>query len=110
MLKVLSIITSHCEGADEGSYEGERKYGANVPEKIFLLHGVTSVEYYWWQQNVKENLWVEGSLLVNLALLGVPHLTLEVVDPGLIPVLIHADIHMSSFEIELVRGTLLTQS
>ena len=69
---------AHREGADDGAEEGEGEDGADVAEEILLLHGVSRVEDDRRQQDVEEDLWIEGCLLVNLTLIGIPHLAPEV--------------------------------
>ena len=68
----------NCEGADDGSDEGEGEDGADVAEKVLLLHGIARVEDDWGEKDVEENLWVEGSFLVNLIVWPVGNLGSEV--------------------------------
>ena len=67
------------------------------------------MEYYGRQQNIEEYFGIKGRLLVNFTLAGVPDLTPEVVDPGLVLILLHVHLDMASLQIELVRGALLAQ-
>ena len=68
----------NCEGADNCSDEGEGEDGANVAEKVLLLHGIARVEDDWGEKDVEENLWVERSFLVNLIVWPVGNLGSEI--------------------------------
>ena len=67
------------------------------------------MEYYRRQQNIEEYFRIKGRLLVNFTLAGVPDLAPEVVDPGLVLILLHVHLDMASLQIELVRRPLLPQ-
>ena len=68
----------NCEGADDGSDEGEGEDGADVAEKVLLLHGIARVEDDWGEKNVEENLWVKSSFFVDLIVRPVGNLESEI--------------------------------
>ena len=73
----------HGEGAHSRPYEGEGEDGADVPEEILLLHGVAGVKDNWGKEDVEENLRVESSFHVYLALGCLGNLALYLVYPCL---------------------------
>ena len=103
------LLTADCECADGRSYEGEGKYGADVSEEISFLHRIAGVEYYRRQQNIEEYFGIKCCLLINFTLFRVSDLSPEVVDPGLVLILLHVHLDMASLQIELVRRPLLPQ-
>ena len=68
----------NCEGADNRSNEGEGEDGADVAEKVLLLHGIARVEDDWGEKNVEENLWVKSSFFVDLIVRPVGNLGSEI--------------------------------
>ena len=62
------------EGADNRSNKGEGEDGADVAEEVLFLHGITSVEDDWGEEDVEENLWIECSFLVNFIVRAISNL------------------------------------
>jgi len=54
------------EGGDGRAHEGQGQDGPDVPEEEPLLHAVAGVEDDRRQDDVEENLRIEGRLLVDL--------------------------------------------
>ena len=67
------------EGANNRSNKGEGEDGADVAEEVLFLHGITSVEDDWREEDVEENLWVECSFLINFIVRAVSNLVSEII-------------------------------
>ena len=59
------------EGADNRSNKGEGEDGADVTEEVLFLHGITSVEDDWGEEDVEEEVGSELGERVGIGIEGV---------------------------------------
>merc|ERR1719431_368944 len=96
------------KGANCGANESKCEDGANVAEKIFFLHGISSVENNRRKKNIEKYFRVKSCFFVNFAFFGIFYFALEIIHPSFVVVL-HSYFFLCLFcpQIKLIRRSTL---